>query len=143
MSSPISNWLFGTLLFTALAGCGSEDSASPQNKVGTGQKPKADGKIECALAGSAIFARVCSTEQITANGTIILVLRHPNGGFRRFNLLNNGRGLSVADGFDETRISLLEDGMIELSSGDDKYRLPAQFKNTPPVNSREIAKHAS
>jgi hypothetical protein len=49
----------------------------------------------------------------------------------------------VADGFDETRISLLEDGMIELSSGDDKYRLPAQFKNTPPVNSREIAKHAS
>jgi hypothetical protein len=49
----------------------------------------------------------------------------------------------VADGFDETRISLLEDGMIELSSGDDKYLLPAQFKSTPPVNSREIAKHAS
>jgi hypothetical protein len=59
------------------------------------------------------------------------------------NRLNNGRGLSAADGFDETRISLLEDGMIELSSGDDKYRLPAQFKNTPPVNSRGIAKHAS
>jgi hypothetical protein len=83
------------------------------------------------------------SESASAQLGIMLVLRHPNGGFRRFNVLNNGRGLSVADGFDETRISLLEDGMIELSSGDDKYRLPAQFKNTPPVNSREIAKHAS
>jgi hypothetical protein len=40
----------------------------------------------------------------------------------------DGRGLAPADGFDETKISLLSDGMIEVSSGDDKYRLPAQIK---------------
>jgi hypothetical protein len=58
----------------------------------------------------------------------VLVIRHPDGGFRRFNILTDGRGLEPADGFDETRISLLNDGMIEVSSGDDKYRLPAQIK---------------
>jgi hypothetical protein len=107
------------------------------------KKAKADGKIECALARSSSFARVCSTEQITANGGTVLVLSHPDGGFRRFDVLTDGRGLSAAEGFDETRISLRNDGMIKLSAGDDKYRLPAQFKNMAPVNSRETAKHAS
>ncbi len=74
------------------------------------------------------FERVCTTEQIAGNEGKILVIRHPDGGFRRFDILTDGRGLAPADGFDETKISLLSDGMIEVSSGDDKYRLPAQIK---------------
>ena len=58
----------------------------------------------------------------------MLVIRNPNGGFRRFNILTDGRGLSPADGFDETTINLIGGGMIEVSSGDDKYRLPADIK---------------
>ena len=37
-------------------------------------------------------------------------------------------GYLAAKGFDETKIALIENGMIEVSSGDDKYRLPAQIK---------------
>ena len=58
------------------------------------------------------------------------VVRHPDGGFRRFNILTDGRGLAPADGFDETNIKILGGGMIEVSSGDDIYRLPADIKST-------------
>jgi hypothetical protein len=58
----------------------------------------------------------------------MLVIRHPDGGFRRFDILTDGRGLAPADGFDETTIKILEGGMIEVKSGDDAYRLPAAIK---------------
>jgi hypothetical protein len=73
----------------------------------------------------------------------MLVIRHPDGGFRRFNFLTDGRGLEAADGFDETRISLRTGSMIELSSGDDKYRLPAQIKNSAPDEDKASVKDAS
>ena len=139
----ISKALCGTVLLAALAGCGADNTSSPQNVADAASQAKADGKVECALAGSAEFERACSTEQITSNGTTMLVIRHPDGGFRRFNVLTDGRGLAAADGFDETRISLLEDSMIELSSGDDKYRLPAQIKNAAPTEDIASAKDAS
>ena len=143
MSSLISKARLGALLFIALAGCGRETVEPSQNKVDPSQKAKADGKVECALAGAAKFARICSTEQFTANGTTLLVLRHPDGGFRRFSVLTDGKGLAPADGYDETRIILLDHGFIELSSGDDKYRLPAQIKDTSSAADGKIAKHAS
>lgn len=86
------------------------------------------GKVECALAGATTFERVCTTEQIGSSEGMLLIIRHPDGGFRRFDILTDGRGLAPADGFDETRITVLDDGMIEVRSGDDKYRLPAQIK---------------
>lgn len=112
-----------------LSACGGDAASDLQNAESDADKAAAlDGKVECALAGSAAFERTCTTEQIAGAQGTILVIRHPDGGFRRFDILTDGRGLAPADGFDETRISLLSDGMIEVSSGDDKYRLPAQIK---------------
>lgn len=88
-----------------------------------------DGKIECALAGSDKFARTCDTERIAGPAGQILVIRHPDGGFRRFKVLTDGRGLAAAEGADKTGIKILNNGTIELSSGDDLYRLPAQIKS--------------
>ena len=85
-------------------------------------------RIECALAGSTKFERVCATETMPGEKGKMLVVRHPDGGFRRFNILTDGRGLAPADGFDDTTINLIGGGMIEVSSGDDKYRLPADIK---------------
>jgi len=113
----------------ALASCGGDDTRTlEQVEKDTAEQAARDGKIECALAGSGAFERVCTTEQISASGGTILVIRHPDGGFRRFNILTDGRGLAPADGFDETSIRLLDDSSIEVTSGDDKYRLPAQVK---------------
>ncbi len=86
------------------------------------------GKIECALAGGSDFQRVCTTETVATDSGRMLVIRHPDGGFRRFDILTDGRGLAPADGFDETSIRILGGGMIEVRSGDDAYRLPAAIK---------------
>jgi len=129
MSTPISKYAAATLLLASLAGCGG-DIAVPteQAKTDAAEQAARDGKIACALAGSPTFERTCTAEQITGPNGKMLVIRHTDGGFRRFNILADGRGLAPADGFDETRIRVLDANMIELSSGDDKYRLPAQIK---------------
>ena len=106
----------------AIVGCGEESA----NQVGGGASSA--NRIECALAGSNSFERACSTETMPGEKGKMLVVRHPDGGFRRFNILTDGRGLAPADGFDDTAINLIGGGMIEVSSGDDKYRLPADIK---------------
>ncbi|MFN3620242.1 hypothetical protein [Sphingorhabdus sp.] len=143
MFTLISRSCCAALVLVALAGCGGDSDASDGTGSGNTERDAADGKIECALAGSDHFERLCSTEQIAANGATILVLRHPDGGFRRFNVLTDGRGLAAADGFDETRISVLEGSMIELSSGDDRYRLPAQIRNATSTQDNKFGKDAS
>lgn len=88
-----------------------------------------DGKIECAIDGGSAFTRDCFTERLSGEGGVTMIIRHPDGGFRRFNVLTDGHGLEAADGFDKARISIVEDGKILVSVGPDKYLLPAQIKS--------------
>lgn len=122
----ISRLAVSYLIILTLSACGGGDQSDAERK--TAQDAARNGKVECALSGSARFERICTTEQSAGGDGQILVIRHPDGGFRRFNILTDGRGLVPADGFDETRIIVLDKGLIEVSSGDDKYRLPAQIK---------------
>ena len=110
-----------------LTACGEGNSLADAERGAAGDAAAA-GRIECALAGGADFQRVCTTETLAGERGRMLVIRHPDGGFRRFDILTDGRGLAPADGFDETRIKILEGGMIEVKSGDDAYRLPAAIK---------------
>ncbi len=120
----------GALMVSA---CGQSDADKPKNQATNAAKENIlDGKVECALAGSATYTRNCQTERVTSDKGQMLIIRHPDGGFRRFMVLTDGRGLSPADGFDKTDIAILEGGFIEVSSGDDKYRLPAEIKAKPP-----------
>ena len=45
------------------------------------------------------------------------------------------RGLIAADGFDDTEIRLLDDGMIEVTSDDNRYRLPARIQSADAAKS--------
>lgn len=129
MSMPISKHLLLLLGALSVTSCGKSDADALNDAENAAAEEAAlDGKIECALAGSSSFERTCTTERIAGSDSQLLVIRHADGGFRRFRILTDGRGLAPADGFDETKISLIENGMIEVSSGDDKYRLPAQIK---------------
>lgn len=140
---PISKYVVPIACALSLAACGGNEAEDLQNAENDAAEQAAlDGKVECALAGSAAFERTCTTEQIAASEGKILVIRHPDGGFRRFDILTDGRGLAPADGFDETKITLLNDGMIEVSSGDDKYRLPAQIKGSETPAPDTAAKDA-
>ncbi len=87
-----------------------------------------DGKIECAIDGASDFSRDCYTERLVGENGVTMIIRHPDGGFRRFNVLTDGHGLEAADGFDQARIALVEDGRILVTVGPDQYLLPAQIK---------------
>ena len=143
MSLPISKYAAVTLLLASLAGCGGDSPTSmEQAEKDAADQAAREGKIACALAGSDTFERTCTTEQIAAPDGKMLVIRHADGGFRRFNILTDGRGLAPADGFDETRIRVLGANRIELSSGADKYRLPAQIKGQSNAGEKGASKDA-
>jgi hypothetical protein len=121
-----------------LASCGGEKSTLAEAEKSADKQAAADGKIECALAGKLDFNRVCSTERVTGPDGQLLVIRNPDGGFRRFKILGGGKGLEPADGFDDGfKIKLNGTEMIEVASGDDLYRLPAAIK--PAEAKAEVA----
>ncbi len=99
------------LICAALSACGSEAEPLPGDA------------IACALGGSASFVEECTMERQQREGASLLIVRHPDGGFRRFELGVAGRGMVVADGVEQAILSQGE-GIIEISVGADRYRLP-------------------
>ena len=81
-----------------------------------------DGLIYCALAGSSTFERGCAIELSGAGESRQLVIRHPDGGFRRFDA-PGGAAVETADGVEEAEVTL-EDEVIQVTVGNDRYRLP-------------------
>ena len=117
-------------LSLAMTACGSDSEADLlAAESETAEEAALQGKVECALAGSPDFNRNCTTERVSGAEGQMLVVRHPDGGFRRFKILTDGRGLLPADGIDpDFKIKVLANGMIEVKSMDDTYRLPAAIK---------------
>ncbi|MDM7956288.1 hypothetical protein [Blastomonas sp.] len=87
-----------------------------------------DSRIACALGDEAEFTEQCEAERVQNGDRRELVMRHPDGGFRRFEIVSDGRGLVVADGSEEAIVTPLSDGRIELSVGTDRYQLPATVR---------------
>ncbi|RPF68833.1 hypothetical protein [Aurantiacibacter spongiae] len=99
------------LAATALAGCGAGD-AKPPGQI-----------IECALEGAGSFAPDCTMQRGEGRGTDVLIVRHPDGSFRRFELGVPGRGIVTADGMEQAEVERGE-GLVELRVGSDRYRIP-------------------
>ncbi len=85
--------------------------------------------ISCALGGAAEFKPACAVERDRQGDTLFLVVHHPNGGFRRFEVLKDGRGLAVADGADEGEMQVAS-GTLAVAVAGDRYRFPATIKDT-------------
>jgi hypothetical protein len=130
MFTPISKRAFAVGLCLLLAACGDTTNQDLRAAEEDAAKEAAEGgKIECALAGNTSFDRNCTTERVSGPEGQLLVVRHPDGGYRRFKILTDGRGLSPADGFDpDFKLNVMGNGMIEVRSFDDIYRLPAAIK---------------
>ena len=84
-----------------------------------------DDGIDCALAGAEAFERACIVER-GADGT--LTIRHPDGGFRRLTIADDGRGVIAADGAAEAEVEVIAGNRIEVTIGRDRYRLPATIR---------------
>ena len=84
-------------------------------------------EVACALGGATAYTDVCSVERVKAKDGLMLVVRHPDGGFRRFKVVKDGRGLEVADGADKAVVAISGD-RVEVVVGEDRYRFPATVK---------------
>ena len=67
-------------------------------------------------------------ERSTTQEGLVLVLHHPDGGFRRLLVTTDGRGVVAADGSEQASVAVVGPGMIEVAIGEDRYRLPATVK---------------
>jgi hypothetical protein len=112
------------LLTLALAGC---DKSAPGAGQTTADATKG-ASVPCALAGSTSFAAQCTVERMTAGNSLVLVMHHPDGGFRRLLVATDGRGVMTADGSEPATVAVVDPGTIEVGVGGDRYRLPATVK---------------
>ena len=125
MSMRISDKIAGAgLICLALAGC-DKDGDGAASAFGD-SRPERQAVADCAIGPSAQWARNCVVER---DGPVITI-RHSDGGFRRFEILKDRRGLAAADGAEPTSLAVVGDGQIEVSAGDDRYRLPATISGT-------------
>ena len=118
---------FSLGLALVLVACrgGDDDRSAAIAPDGRVVEARTDNKrIDCALSGAASFATVCTVER---NDGTLLVLRHPDGGFRRITLASD-KSIDAADGSEAQLGKTLPDGRFELTLGNDRYRLPADLR---------------
>lgn len=90
---------------------------------GGGGEPVPQGEtVACAVAGAVDFAENCVIERVHEAGSDILVLHHPDGGFRRLIVLPSG-GLIAADGAAQAEVTE-QQGVFEVTLEQDRYRVP-------------------
>ena len=111
--------IFSLALILALAACGGQTAEPPSGEP-----------IACALDGAVEFTNVCRVEEQIVPGGSILVIRHPDGGFRRFEI--EGDIVRTADGVEPMSVTVSAEA-TEVTVGSDRYRLPPP---APPVNAR-------
>lgn len=122
--------LFGAAGLLLLASCsgGEPDGAEPAVDDSS--------LISCAIGSATEFTRNCSVERAVENGVLTLVVHHEDGGFRRLTVMNDGSGVTAADGADQATITVF-DGEIEVAVGGDRYLLPATIAGTGTPDATE------
>lgn len=98
-----------------MAGCSSE-AQPPAEAEGAEHIP-------CALAGAQDFKPVCAVERARQDDKLQLIVRHPDGAFRRFDVLGGGQGLAVSDGADPAKVTMVGKE-LEVTVLTDRYRFP-------------------
>jgi hypothetical protein len=127
----ISSTLLVAATLAGVAGCSSEQ---PDNEVLAEVEAEqvrdaaAAGRIPCALGGAERFRIDCTMDRIASADGETLVLGRPDAGFRRFRVVTDGRGVIAADGAEPATVRIVEDGMIEVTVAQDRYRLPATLR---------------
>jgi hypothetical protein len=107
-------------LCLALASCDDGGTASDGARTNA-RSGDGSGLADCKSATDSGWKRNCRVER---DGDI-LTLRHADGGFHRFRVVRDGRGLVAADGAEPAMVAIVDKGQIELSIGAQRYRLPA------------------
>lgn len=108
------------VLLPLLAACGDEAAVAPADD------PAAE-LIWCATDGSQEFVQNCGLERALEDGRPALVVRHPDGKFRRLLASVDGQSLLAADGAEQSQSARKADAKgerWEVILGDDRYVVP-------------------
>lgn len=132
MSTRISSALGLFVLLTACEVEVRDKVAEARNEAHQEKIAEAAGKIECAPPGADTFAYACAIDMVHSQDGLFLTLRHPDGGFRRLLVTRDGRGVTAADGAEQTVVSTLAPDLIEVAIGGARYRLPATVRESKP-----------
>lgn len=119
--------LVAGLLF--LGSCEDPQQATQQALAEAGKQAAEAGRVECAVASSASFERVCTIEQVQGPEGTTLVIHHPDGGFRRLLVTRDGRGVVAADGAEQAVVAPIGEDRIEVELAGHRYRLPATVRS--------------
>ena len=84
--------------------------------------------VECALDGAADYAKDCTIERSGSAEGLVLTIGREDKGYRRFLVTKDGTGVRAADGAEAATIAIVDNGMVDVKVGKDKYRLPATIK---------------
>lgn len=120
--------LTAVLPLLLLAGCGGNapDKGAPgATDTRSARDAANDGRIDCALEGAKTFDRTCTVEEMSGEDGTILIVGRNNVGYRRLQITTDGRGVISADGAEVANVSIVDEGIIEVVVGNDRYRLPA------------------
>jgi len=134
MSSRISS----LLVLLALAACSKGSDTQRVVQVAadgsTEAVPEAIASppgVPCALAGAKEFKADCPIERSSEGGKQFVVVRHPDGGFRRLVVIDGGRRYAAADGAE--RAEVVPNGKeVEVTVEDDHYLFPAPGSTGAP-----------
>ena len=120
--------------FVALAlvlGACSKAPSEAAPKVAAG-----DEHIECALGPGMGFVRDCAIERSREGEVYKMIVRHPDGGFRRFEV-GADNAIVASDGADNAQVAL-NGTVAEVTTGDDRYRIPLEAR--APAAASDAAK---
>lgn len=106
-----------TSALLALAACSGKPAA------GSPDDPEAE-RIACALADAKTFTSACVVERSQEQGKPVITIHHPDGGFRRFEVLADGHSFATLDGADAVEVTA-NGKDTEITVGDDHYLFPA------------------
>lgn len=120
MFTRISNAFLVSIL---LAGCGGASQEVPS------PKPL---RIACAVNGAPL-EKACGLEEQKKGAGRLLLIRHPDGGFRRFEIVSDGRGVVIADGALPAQVRLIAPKLIEVVVEADVYQVPVTPMEAAPA----------
>jgi hypothetical protein len=119
------------LLGVLLAGCGGpklpDKVADARLQANRQAAADVEGRVPCAPAGGT-FAADCAIDRVQTQDGLFLTLRHPDGGFRRLRVTQDGRGVVAADGAERAVVTPIGADSIEVALGSMRYRLPATVR---------------
>lgn len=113
------------VLTCALAACSQADQSQELTAA------SGDQMLECAIGEGTPFSESCTLQKVSSEGKDVFRVNHPGGGFRLFDLAEDGTGLVPYDGA-EGALNRLDGNVLEVAVGDDRYRFPAQAEASLP-----------